>query len=138
MPPLVCNRPLALQFRALTGVHNLLGIDRVLVDLLFKNLTVFSNQVIDAASGFVLVNEDSVFVSGFAPPIAQQGERDSDLVGKGFVCEGAIHAHTQDLGVGSFQLFKILLEVLHLLGSTTGEGKYVEGQHDILLAAEVT
>jgi hypothetical protein len=46
----------------------------------------------------------------------------------------AIHAHTQDLGVGSFQLFEISLEVFHLLRSTTGEGENIERQHYLLLA----
>jgi hypothetical protein len=45
----------------------------------------------------------------------------------------AIHAHTQDLGVGSFQLFEISLEVFHLLRSTTCEGKNIECQHHLLL-----
>jgi hypothetical protein len=70
-----------------------------------------------------------------AAPITEQREGDSNLVGEGFVGEGAIHAHTQDLGVGSFQLLQILLEVFHLLGSTAGESKDIKGQRNIFLAA---
>jgi hypothetical protein len=56
------------------------------------------------------------------------------LVGERFIGEGTIHAHTQDLGVGGFQFFQVLLEVFHLLGSTTGESEDVERQNDVLLA----
>ena len=47
--------------------------------------------------------------------------------------ERRYHVYTQDLGVGGFQSLKILLEVFHLLGSTTGEGEDVESQHYIFL-----
>ena len=67
-------------------------------------------------------------------PIAQQWKRDPDGICKGLVGERTVHAYTQDLGVGSFQLLQVLLEVLHLLGSTTGEGKNVESQDYVLLA----
>jgi hypothetical protein len=58
-------------------------------------------------------------------------------LGEGVVGEGAIHAHTQDLGVGSFQRFEVLLEVFHLLGSTTRESENIEANHHVLLAVEV-
>src|SRR5262249_35528144 len=78
---------------------------------------------------------DAVGARSISAPVTQQGEGHSNLVSEGFVREGAVHAHTQDLGVGGFQLFQVLLEVFHLLGSTTGESKDVEGQHNIFLAA---
>jgi hypothetical protein len=49
--------------------------------------------------------------------------------------ERAIHAHTQDLGISSFQLLQVLLEVFHLLRSTTGKSEHVESKRDLLLAA---
>ncbi len=51
--------------------------------------------------------------------------------------EPGIHAHTQHLGIGGFQLGEVLLESLHLLGSTPGEGENVERQGDVLLALEI-
>jgi hypothetical protein len=57
------------------------------------------------------------------------------LVGERFVGEGAIHAHTQNLGVDSFQPFQILLDSFHLLGSTTGEGENKKRHDNVLLAA---
>src|ERR1019366_2013839 len=73
----------------------------------------------------------------FAAPVAEKREGYSDLVGEGFVGEGTIHAHTQDLGVGSFQPLQVLLEVFHLLRSTTGKSEDIERQNDVLLAAVV-
>ena len=70
-------------------------------------------------------------------PVAQQGKGDGDFLCPRGVAEGAVHAYTQYLGVRSFQLLQILLEVLHLLGSTTGESEDVKGEGDVLLAAEV-
>ncbi len=114
-----------------------LGSMASLVHLLFQDLSIFADQEVHAARGLVFVFVDSVLVGYFAAPIAQQGERDSNLVGEGFVGEGTIHAHTQNLGVGRFQGFQIRLESFHLLGSTTGERENVERQHDVLLAAVV-
>jgi hypothetical protein len=48
-----------------------------------------------------------------------------------------IHAYTQDLGVGGFQLCEVLLESLHLLGSTTGKREDIERQGDVLFAFEL-
>src|SRR5208282_2002655 len=124
-----------LQFWALARVHDLGWVDRIFVYLLFENLPIFSDEEIDPAGGFVLVQVDAVLVGGFSAPVTQQREGHSNLVGEGFVGERAIHAHTQDLGVGRFQLLQVLLEVFHLLGSTSGEGEDVKGQHDVLLAA---
>ncbi len=71
-------------------------------------------------------------------PVTQKREGDADLVGEGFIGEGAVHAHTQNLGVGGFQRFEILLEGLHLRSSTTGERKDVERQNDVALATILT
>ena len=100
----------------------------------FQNLSVFAYQKIHPSRGLVLVFVHSVAASHFPAPVAQQRKLHADLVGKGFVRKGAVHAHTQDLGVGSFQLFQILLEVFHLLGSTTSERENVERQDYVLLS----
>jgi len=120
---------------AFAGGDDLLGIDRGFVNFFFQYGAVFPDQEIYPASRLVFVDVDPVLMGNCAAPITQQGEGDSDLVGKGFIGERAIHAHTQDLGVGCFQLLQILLEVFHLLGSTAGEGKHIKGQRNIFLAA---
>jgi hypothetical protein len=126
---------LVFQFGALAGVDYFCRVDGDAVDLFLHDFSVFPDQEIYAAGGLVFVDVDAVTARGFSPPVAEQGESHSNLFGEGVVGEGTIHAHTQDLGVGSFQFLKILLEVFHLLGSTAGESEDVEGQHDILFAA---
>src|SRR4029077_9913275 len=70
-------------------------------------------------------------------PVAQDGEADSVLLGKGKVREGAVHAHTQYLGVGALQFGEILLESFHFAGSTTGESEDEKRQSDIFLSAVI-
>ena len=125
------------HFLPLAGRNQLGGIDGFIVHLHFHDFSIFSDQEIDAFRSFILSGVDAVLAGDFPSPIAQQRKGYADLVGKGFIGERAIHAHTHDLGVCCFQLLQVLLEVLHLLGSTTGEGKNIEADHDILLALEV-
>ena len=103
--------------------------------MLFHDLSIFADQEVHTAGSLIFVCIDSVLVGDFAAPVAQQGERDSDLVGESFIGECTIHAHTQDLGVGSFQALQIRLKVFHLLGSTTGESKDVEREDHLLFSA---
>ena len=112
-------------------------INRVIVGLDFQDFAVFADQDIGALSGFVFVAVKSVLAGNVSTPIAEQGKLDASLFGEGVIGEGAIHAYTQNLGVRSFQLVETLLEVLHLQGSTTGEGEHVEAEDDIFLAAKV-
>jgi len=123
-----------LELGPLACIHDFCGIDGFAIELHFQDFPVLADEEVYAARGLVFVHKDSVFVRGFSAPVTEQGEGYSNLVGKGFIGEGTVHAHTQDLGVGSFQLLQILLEVFHLLRSTTGEGKDVEGKNDVLLA----
>src|SRR5579885_369319 len=126
---------LLLQLRALASRNNLAGIDGLAVQLFFQNLPIFADQNVDAPCGLIFVHIHAVLVSQFPAPVAQQREGNANLVRPCFVCKRTIHAHTQDLGVGGFQLCQILLEVFHLLRSTTGKSKDVEREHHILLAA---
>src|ERR1700730_3968566 len=126
---------LIFQLRTLARIHDLAGIDRVTVELLFHNLAILADEKIHPPGGFVLVEVNSILTGRFPTPITQQRKSNSVLVGERFIGERAIHAHTQDLGVGCFQLLQVLLEVFHLLGSTPGEGKNIKCQHDILIAA---
>jgi hypothetical protein len=125
------------QLGTLAGIDDLFRIDSVFVHLLFHDLSIFSDQEVHASRRLIFVFVDAVFVGYFSAPIAEKGEGHSNLVGEGFVGEGTIHAHTQDLGVGCFQRFQVLLEVFHLLRSTTGKGEDIERQDDVLLAAVV-
>jgi hypothetical protein len=124
-----------LQFMPLACSDDLGGIDCLLVELLFQNFSILAYEEIYAAGGFVFVDINAILTGHFPAPITCQRKLNSNLVGEGFVGERAIHAHTQDLGVGGFQLLEILLEVFHLLGSTTGKGKNIKCQDDIFLAA---
>jgi hypothetical protein len=100
---LACTLDSAAHFLALAGINDLLGINGLFVNLLFQNFSVFTDQEVDATSGFVLVDVDAVLAGDISTPVTQKREGDADLVGKGFIGEGAVHAHTQNLGVGGFQ-----------------------------------
>src|SRR5258705_6447306 len=113
----------------LTGIHDFRRIDGCAVQLFFQNLSIFADQEIDPAGGFVLVVVDAILARDVSSPVTQQREGDADRIGKGFVGERAVHAYTQDLGVGGFQFFQILLEGLHLLRSTARKGKNIKRQH---------
>src|SRR5207237_9589817 len=95
------------------------------------------DQIVDAPRGFVLRIVKPVFFGDFAAPVAQQREGHSDFFRPGVIAEHAVHAYTQYLGVCSFQLCQVLLEVLHLLRSTTGESENIKRQRDVLLPAKV-
>src|SRR5215469_14061299 len=137
LSPRTTKRELLLHLRPLTSIHDLSRIDGVLVDLLLGNLPIFADEEVHPPRRLIFVFVDSVFAGNFAAPVAQQGKGHSDLVSKCFVGEGTVHAHTQDLGVGSFQLLQVLLEVFHLLRSTPSEGKHIKGQHHVLLPVVV-
>jgi hypothetical protein len=112
-------------------------VNRVSIHLFFEDLSILADQKVHAAGSLILVVVDSVIPGDFSTPIAKKREGHSNLVGKGFIGERTIHAHTQDLGVGGFQLLQVLLEVFHLLGSTPGEGEDIKGEHNILLAVVI-
>ena len=52
------------------------------------------------------------------------------------VAEGAVHADTQNLASAA-QFLQVRLEVLHLLGSTTGEGEDIKRQRHVFLPLEI-
>src|ERR1700737_1050267 len=124
-----------LQLWTFASIHNLRRINGGIVLLFLENASIFADQEIHAPRGFVFIRVDAVLVGRFSAPIAQQREGDPNGIGKSFIGEGTIHAHTQDLGVGSFQLFQILLEVFHLLGSTTGKSEDIKREHYLLFSA---
>src|SRR6266852_9841980 len=98
-----------LQLMTFASRDKLCRINGLVVYLFFQNLSVFSDQKIHSARSLIFVRVDAILMGDLSAPITEQGEGDGYLVCKRFVCERAIHAHTQDLGVGGFQLFQILL-----------------------------
>ena len=130
-------------FLPLADGHDLGGIDGFPIHLHFFDLAVFADQESGASGGLELhsldvhVLQKAVFLGGGSRLVAEEREFYVVFLGKGVVREGAIHADTQDLGIRGFQFLKVLLEVPHLLLSTTGEGENIKRQHDILLSLEV-
>ena len=97
------SEKLLFHFRPLASIDDLGWIDGSTVDLLFQDVAIFPNKKVDPPSRFVFVHVDTVFLGNVPTPVAQERKRDADLFGEGVIGERAIHAHTQDLGVGSFQ-----------------------------------
>lgn len=114
-----------------------------IVHLLVNNLAAFVNQESCATAEFhghafnISLFRETVLAGHRASPIAEQGEGDTILLRERKIRKRAIHAHTQNLGVGAFQLCQILLESLYFLGSTTGEGEHIERQGNVLFPAVV-
>src|SRR6266852_6660457 len=117
---------LFLGLAALAKGDDFRRVDGIAVDLHFDDFAALVNQVVDAASGFVFGIVETVLPSDVTAPVAEEGKSDGDFFCPRGVAEGSVHADTQDLSVCSFQLLQVLLEVLHLLGSTTGEGEDVK------------
>src|ERR1019366_6337089 len=131
------GQALSPQLPRLARHDDLRRVDGLRVQLHLDYLAAFVDQVIHPPRGLVLRVIETVLLGHIAAPVAEQGEGNANLFRPRLVREGRIHAHTQHLGIGSFQLAQVLLESLHLLGSTTGEGEDVEGQGDVLLTLEV-
>jgi hypothetical protein len=83
--------------------------------------------------------EDAVGLEHLAVHVAEEREGDTDLLGERGVSSGAIHADAENFRIRSvnFTGGDSSLDRLKLLRSTTSEGQDVDGQEDVLLAAEV-
>src|SRR5260370_28008069 len=77
---LACTRDSTAHFLALAGIYDLLGINGIFVNLLFQNLSVFADQEVDAARGFVLVNVDAVLAGWISPPLAPKRGGEAQLI----------------------------------------------------------
>src|ERR1700693_607667 len=75
----------AAHFLALAGIHDLLGVDGIFVNLLFENFPVFADQEVDAARGFVLVDVDAVLAGDISTHISQKREGDAEPCGHRFL-----------------------------------------------------
>src|SRR5215472_8901057 len=74
-----------LERATLAGCYDLARIDGLVIDLLFENFAILSDQEIHAPGCFVFVYVDAVLVRDLATPITQQRESHANLVGKGSV-----------------------------------------------------
>src|SRR2546423_6045758 len=126
-----------LEFFAFASFHKRGGINSSTVQLHVCDLSIFINQVIDAAANLAFVVIQAVLFGHIASPVAQQREGDSNLFGPLGIAERTVHAYTQYLGICGLQFFKVLLEGLHLRCSTTGEGKDIKRQCDVFLASKI-
>ena len=83
--------------------------------------------------------ENSVGLEHLAIHVAEEGEGDPDLLGEGGVGSGTIYTDSENFRIRSvdFTGGDSSLDRLKLLRSTTGEGQDVDGEEDVLLAAEV-
>jgi hypothetical protein len=89
------------------------------------------------AADEVLLVEDAVGMDRLALDVAQEREGRADVLLESPVGGEAIDADAEDLSVALLEVGDISLIRLQLLRSTAGEGQHVEGQRDVLLAAEV-
>jgi len=129
-----------LELLPFTSIYRFRGIDRLIVDLFIDDFSGFVDQESCTPRRFhrnslnVELLGQSITACDWTTPVSENREGHSILLGKCEVREGAVHAHTQHLGVGAFQLGQILLESLHFAGSTTGESKDKKCQGDIFLS----
>ena len=81
--------------------------------------------------------ENPVCGEDLAIHVAEERKRDTDLLGKGGVGRGAVHADTENNRVARFDFGQIRLIGLKFVGSAGRESQNVEGEDDILLAPEI-
>jgi hypothetical protein len=125
------------RFSPLAERHDFGRVDSFVIDLHFDHFAALVNQVVDAARRSIFWIVETVLAGDVSAPVAQEREGNCDFLSPGLITEGAVHTYTQYLGVRSFQRFQVLLEVLHLFRSTTGESKNIKRQGDVFLSAEV-
>jgi hypothetical protein len=87
----------------------------------------------------VVALQDAVRFEHLLVHVAEERKLDVDLLGEGSVGSGTIEAYAEDFRVGGIDLAcgESSLDRLKLLRSTLSEGKNVNGEKDVLLAAIV-
>jgi len=123
-----------------------IGVYRAFVRFHELDDAVLVNDDVRATSpleGFIILVvtlEDPVGLEHLAVHIAEEREGDANLLGEGGVGGGTINTDTEDFRIGGINLTggDSSLDRLKLLRSTTGEGKDVDSEKDVLLAAIVT
>ena len=119
---IVCGRRVDRHFPFIDVLNNSLGIDH-------------KRGPIAEALIFI---ENPVILYHRSFEIAEERERDADVLREPFISGNAIHADAENLSIGSFEFGDISLICLQLFRSTTGEREHVEREHNVLLTFEVT
>ena len=116
------------------------GINRAVAFLYVRDLALLVHDKRSAVGKLKLIVQDAVLFRDLARHVAQERELDTDFLGERGVGGRSVNADTQDGGVLRVDLAGVdtRLVCLKFLRSTAGEGKNVERQDDVLLAAIIT
>jgi len=114
------------------------GINRILARLDVLDHAVLVNHERGTVGETMFLIQNAVGLRNGSLKVAQKGEIDVFLLGKGAVGGRAVDADAQNLGSILLEFGDISLIRLQLLRSTTGEGEYIERQHYVLLSGELT
>jgi hypothetical protein len=114
-------------------------VDRAVAFLYVLDLALFVDDKRGAVRKLKLVVQDAVLFRDLPRHVAQKRKFDPDFFRECFVRRRRINADSQDLRVFQIDLARVdtSLVSLQFFRSTTGEGKNVERQYDVLLAAEI-
>jgi hypothetical protein len=87
--------------------------------------------------GFIV--EDAIGLRHFSLHVTEKGKLDTNFLGEGAVGGSSVNADAQNGGVVQvdFAIVDTSLVSLKFLGSTTGKGKDVERQNDVLFAPKI-
>ncbi len=99
--------------------------------------TFFVDDERGACSKSAFLVKDTVIFDHLAFEIAEQWERDVNVLGETFVSSKAVNTDSENLRFGGIEFGNIRLIRLQLLCSTTGEREHIEGKQNVFLAAEV-
>jgi hypothetical protein len=122
-----------------TDVDGVRGIDCAVAFLYVLDLALLVDDKGGAIGKLKLVVQDAVFFGDLPGHVAQEREFHPDFFSEGGVGRGSINTDAEDGGVFEVDLARVdtRLVCLKFFRSTTGEGKNVEGQYNVLLAAEI-
>jgi hypothetical protein len=114
-------------------------VNRAVAFLYMLDLALFVDDKRGAIRKLKLVVQDAILFRDLPRHIAQKRKFHPDFFGESFVRGRRINADSQDLRVFQIDLARVdtSLVSLKLFRSTTGEGKNIERQYDVLLAAEI-
>jgi hypothetical protein len=114
-------------------------VNRTVAFLYVLDLALLVHDKRGAAGKLRLLVQDAILLRHLPCHVAQKWKFDSDFFGERGVGRGSVNADTQDGCVFEVDLARVdtRLVCLKFFRSTTGEGKNVERQYDILLAAVI-
>jgi hypothetical protein len=114
-------------------------VNRTVAFLYMLDLALLVHDKRSAARKLRLLVQDAVLLRDLPCHVAQEWKFDPDFLGERSVRRRSVNADTQDGGVFQVDLARVdtRLVCLKFFRSTSGEGKNVERQYDILLAAVI-